>query len=569
MAEETASAGMPRRTPTIVPIARLRLSRFNARTQRAAPHITTLAERIQRNGFEVTRALWVYPVDEHYEVFAGGTRLAAVREAGLADVPVLIHEGYDETAISRLADEDNENDEYHVPVPLPDVWTEYRRLHSQEKWSQREIATAKGVALGLVNARIAFAGFPAEVLDVFNQGLLKEDHARELDKCSKFEHLTPWLTREQVLTEILHTPKETGILDKHRGSTAGVPPTAHVFATAVKTWNGMLKTAEDAIKGFPATVDDNGKAYVPRTAFLTLLAKEQVRTTKDVIIMVGRITTHLQVIEDQRLTRLRERQRRLTEEQEAAEREAERLAMERARAAYLERMLACLQHGDCRLLIPAHCPDEIRLVLTDPPYGKQFRSHRRVATEKKTVMTGDASLADAADLLGAMLAVLIPKLATEAHLFIFTHQDSYEDFCQVIRDAGLTLRRTMTWMKGNHGMGDVTGGEALSETEWVIHAVHGNPKFTEGIDRSELLDFPGVQDSAHPTEKPIELLRHLILRASQPGEVIVDPFAGTANTLLAALHEQRQGWVCEVDEGYYREGAQKLYGLLQPPTEAA
>jgi len=90
-----------------------------------------------------------------------------------------------------------------VPVPLPDVWAEYKRLNDEEGWPQRRIAQAKEVALGLVNARLAFASFPLDVLAAFNHCLLKEDHARELDKCSKFEHLTPWLTRDQALTEIV------------------------------------------------------------------------------------------------------------------------------------------------------------------------------------------------------------------------------------------------------------------------------------------------------------------------------------------------------------------------------
>jgi hypothetical protein len=59
------------------------------------------------------------------------------------------------------------------------------------------------------------------VLKVFNQGLLKEDPARELEKCSKFEHLSPWLTRDEALTEILTHPN-IGILGKHRGKSEGM-----------------------------------------------------------------------------------------------------------------------------------------------------------------------------------------------------------------------------------------------------------------------------------------------------------------------------------------------------------
>jgi len=71
---------------------------------------------------------------------------------------------HDLERISRLADEDNENDEYHVPVPLLDIWAEYRRLSVEEGWTQRQIAKAKGVQQSLVAERLAYAMFPQQVL---------------------------------------------------------------------------------------------------------------------------------------------------------------------------------------------------------------------------------------------------------------------------------------------------------------------------------------------------------------------------------------------------------------------
>ena len=86
----------------------------------------------------MTRALWVYPENNHYEVFAGGTRLEAAKVAGLEEIPCLLHSSYSIEEISRLADEDNENDEYHEPVGIVDVWAEYYRLNKEEGWTQEE-----------------------------------------------------------------------------------------------------------------------------------------------------------------------------------------------------------------------------------------------------------------------------------------------------------------------------------------------------------------------------------------------------------------------------------------------
>ena len=119
-----------------------------------------------------------------------------------------------------------------------------------------------------------------------------------------------------------------------------------------------------------------------------------------------------------------------------------------------------------------------------------------------------------AALFQEMLTAISLKLADDAHLFTFTHQDSYEAFLQVLRAQGFTIRRTLTWNKVQHGTGDVTRAEVLTQTEWIIHAVRGNPKFCEDVDRSEIITVQTTQDTEHPAEKPLELLQHLIRSSS-------------------------------------------------------
>jgi len=77
-----------------VPIAACRHSRFNMRKTREPEAVRKLAERIARNGFERTSALWVIRTEDgNYEVFAGGTRMEAAKTAGLLTVPVVLYAG--------------------------------------------------------------------------------------------------------------------------------------------------------------------------------------------------------------------------------------------------------------------------------------------------------------------------------------------------------------------------------------------------------------------------------------------------------------------------------------------
>lgn len=58
--------------------------------------------------------------------------------------------------------------------------------------------------------------------------------------------------------------------------------------------------------------------------------------------------------------------------------------------------------------------------------------------------------------------------------------------------------------------------------------------------------YPGK----HPCEKPLPLLRHILGVTSRPGAVVLDPFAGSGSTLLAARDMSRQAIGIEQDERY-------------------
>jgi site-specific DNA-methyltransferase (adenine-specific) len=44
----------------------------------------------------------------------------------------------------------------------------------------------------------------------------------------------------------------------------------------------------------------------------------------------------------------------------------------------------------------------------------------------------------------------------------------------------------------------------------------------------------------HPTQKPLALLRRIVLASTQPGDIVVDPFAGSSTTGIAAVAHGRR-----------------------------
>ncbi|MBL7047540.1 MAG: site-specific DNA-methyltransferase [Candidatus Marinimicrobia bacterium] len=64
--------------------------------------------------------------------------------------------------------------------------------------------------------------------------------------------------------------------------------------------------------------------------------------------------------------------------------------------------------------------------------------------------------------------------------------------------------------------------------------------------------------SSHPTQKPLNILQDLIRCYSNPGDLILDPFAGSASTLIAAHNENRKALGFEIEETFYLEARERI-----------
>lgn len=68
----------------------------------------------------------------------------------------------------------------------------------------------------------------------------------------------------------------------------------------------------------------------------------------------------------------------------------------------------------------------------------------------------------------------------------------------------------------------------------------------------------------HPTQKPVKLLKELISVFTDPGDVVIDPCAGSGSTLRAAYELGRSAYGFEVDKGFYTAAYhQMLTGISQ------
>jgi len=72
---------------------------------------------------------------------------------------------------------------------------------------------------------------------------------------------------------------------------------------------------------------------------------------------------------------------------------------------------------------------------------------------------------------------------------------------------------------------------------------------------------------SHPTQKPEALLERIIRVATNPGDLVVDPFAGSGTTLAVANRLGRRFWGCELSPRYARVIVERLKGLFADEIE--
>lgn len=68
----------------------------------------------------------------------------------------------------------------------------------------------------------------------------------------------------------------------------------------------------------------------------------------------------------------------------------------------------------------------------------------------------------------------------------------------------------------------------------------------------------------HPTQKPVPLLERLIEIFTDPGDVVIDPCAGSGSTLRAAANLGRKAYGFEVNKEFYRGAKEKMLSTIEP-----
>jgi modification methylase len=250
--------------------------------------------------------------------------------------------------------------------------------------------------------------------------------------------------------------------------------------------------------------------------------------------------------------------------------------------------------GDCVAALEKLPPESVDLVFADPPYNLQLES-ALVRPDHSLVDAVDddwdkfASFSHYDDFTRAWLLACRRVMKKNATLWVI---GSYHNIFRVgstLQDLGFWILNDIVWRKANP-MPNFRGKRFTNAHETLIWAAKGADAkgytfayeaLKAGNDDLQMRSdwfFPlctgeeRLKDSSgcklHPTQKPEALIARVLLAASKPGDVVLDPFFGSGTTGAVAKKLGRHFVGVERERAYAAAALQRIAAVEPLPAEA-
>lgn len=207
--------------------------------------------------------------------------------------------------------------------------------------------------------------------------------------------------------------------------------------------------------------------------------------------------------------------------------------------------------------------DKVRLIACDPPYGISYVESKagfkqKIAKPKEIV--GDQFQSDLEYRLFTKewLEAIVPHLERKNSAYIFNCDKMIFALKDGMVDAGLYFSQLLVWIKNQAVVGRK---DYLPQHELIAYGWHGTHLFPKSKDKSVIFCPKPSKSKSHPTQKPLSLMRRLILNSTIIGDFVYDPFGGSGSTLLASEQTKRKCLMIEQDIEYYETIIQRFEKL--------
>ncbi len=228
-----------------------------------------------------------------------------------------------------------------------------------------------------------------------------------------------------------------------------------------------------------------------------------------------------------------------------------------------------LWHGDCRDVLPTVPAAFVDMIFTDPPFGHGnhvgdlnagLNKHRNIPD--KPIANDDQE----------SMRLVVDYMLTEAARILKPDccccccccggggggpKPTFAWIANRMDTKGLQFFHSVIWDKVNPGLG--WRYRCQHEMVMVAHRDCGKLAWAEeSVAVPNVFRRPKPKDDLHPNQKPVELVGWFIGNHCKHGSTVLDPFAGSGTTLLAAKNHGMTAIGIEIDESYCELAAQRL-----------
>jgi len=211
-------------------------------------------------------------------------------------------------------------------------------------------------------------------------------------------------------------------------------------------------------------------------------------------------------------------------------------------------------NADCLKALPMLQNQSINFILTDPPYITRYKSRdgRTIANDDN-----DAWLKPA-------FAEMYRVLANDSFCVSFYGWPMADRFMQAYRDAGFPIVGHLMFPKSY-----ASSTRFLRYQHESAHLLaKGNPREPQ-TPIGDVIPWEYTGNKLHPTQKPLSVLLPLVETFCAPQCTVLDPFAGSGSSLMAAKTLGRSFIGIEMDAKYHAIARRRLRDPLMNPAAVA
>lgn len=216
-----------------------------------------------------------------------------------------------------------------------------------------------------------------------------------------------------------------------------------------------------------------------------------------------------------------------------------------------DHLLLCADSRNKDMIAKLIGKHKIKSIIADVPYAVGVvESKENFQTLKKNkVIENDHLQTDEeySKFTRDWIEAIKPHLERKNSFYIFNSDKMIFALRDGMLQAGLKFAQLLIWVKTHAVIGRM---DYAPQHELIAYGWSGTHEFLKSKDKSVLVCPKPNKSPMHPTTKPLDLIRRLILNSTRIGDVVFDGFLGVGTTLLVCEQTKRICIGVEIDPEY-------------------